>query len=97
MSLWNSIHEKITIPYPIKNQLPKQLKKHKMGSISMIDEIRPYSTKDLASIYGVCVKTFKKWITPFATEIGEKNGRYFSVAQVKIIFEKLDVPCKMKQ
>jgi hypothetical protein len=68
-----------------------------MGTISMIDEIRPYSTKDLAIIYGVCVKTFKKWITPFTTEIGEKNGRYFSVAQVKIIFEKLDVPCKMKQ
>ena len=62
----------------------------------MIDEIRPYSTKDLAGIYGVCDKTLKRWIKPFATDIGEKNGRYFSVAQVKVIFEKLGVPCKMK-
>jgi hypothetical protein len=68
-----------------------------MGTISMIDEIRPYSTKDLAAIYGVCAKTFKKWTEPFMTEIGAKNGRYYSVAQVKIIFERLDVPCKMKQ
>ena len=67
-----------------------------MGAINMIDEIRPYSTKDLAGIYGVCDKTLKRWIKPFATDIGEKNGWYFSVAQVKVIFEKLGVPCKMK-
>ena len=62
----------------------------------MIDEIRPYSVKDLASIYGVCDKTLKKWVKPYATEVGEKNGRYYSVAQVKVIFDKLGVPCKMK-
>ena len=67
-----------------------------MGTISLVDEIRPYSTKDLAGIYGVCDKTLKKWVKPFASEVGEKNGRYYSVAQVKIIFEKLGVPCKMK-
>ena len=61
----------------------------------MIDEIKPYSIKDLAGIYGVCAKTLKKWITPFIDEIGEKNGRYYSVAQVKVIFEKLGVPCRM--
>ena len=66
-----------------------------MGTINMIDEIRPYSVKDLAGIYGVCDKTLKKWVKPFATEVGEKNGRYYSVAQVKVIFEKLGVPCKM--
>ena len=66
-----------------------------MGTINMIDEIRPYSVKDLAGIYGVCDKTLKKWIKPFAGEVGEKNGRYYSVVQVKVIFEKLGVPCKM--
>jgi hypothetical protein len=66
-----------------------------MGTVSMINEIRPYSAKDLASIYGVCDKTFKKWISPFVADIGIKNGRYYSVAQVKVIFDKLDVPCKM--
>jgi hypothetical protein len=29
---------------------------------------------------------------PFASEIGPKQGRYFTVAQVKIIFEKLGAP-----
>ena len=67
-----------------------------MGTISLINEIKPYSTKDLARIYGVCVKTFKKWTKPFELLIGAKNGRYYTVAQVKIIFEKIGVPCKMK-
>ena len=67
-----------------------------MGTISLIEEIRPSSIKDLAAIYGVCDKTLKKWVSPFVEEVGAKNGRYYSVAQVKIIFEKLGVPCKMK-
>jgi hypothetical protein len=66
-----------------------------MGTVSMIEEIRPYSVKDLAGVYGVCDKTFKKWIQPFVRDIGTKNGRYYSVAQVKIIFDKLDVPCRV--
>jgi hypothetical protein len=67
-----------------------------MGTVCMVEEIKPYSTKDLAKIYGVCDKTFKKWAKPFEIMIGAKNGRYYTVAQVKIIFEKLGVPCKMK-
>jgi transposase len=67
-----------------------------MGTISLVEEIRPYSTKDLAAIYGVCVKTMNRWIKPFAETIGTKNGRFYSVAQVKIIFDKLGVPCKLK-
>jgi hypothetical protein len=38
----------------------------------------------------------KKWIKPFNNEIGEKNGRYYSVGQVKVIFDRLGVPCKFK-
>ena len=67
-----------------------------MGTINLIEEIRPSSIKDLAGVYGCCDKTMKKWITPFNLEVGEKNGRYYSVAQVKIIFEKLGLPCKVK-
>ena len=29
---------------------------------------------------------------PFKEELGKKNGYYFNVAQVKIIFSKLDYP-----
>ena len=67
-----------------------------MGTVSLIDEIKPYSIRDLSKIYGVCNKTFKKWTQPFEAQIGTKNGRYYTVVQVKIIFEKIGVPCKMK-
>jgi hypothetical protein len=57
-----------------------------------ITALKPYSIKELADIYGVCDKTFKKWLKPFETIVGAKQGRYFTVAQVRIIFEKLGVP-----
>jgi hypothetical protein len=54
--------------------------------------IKHYTRTELAKIYGVCDRTFKKWLTPFLGEIGEKNGRFYSVTQVKIIFQKLELP-----
>jgi hypothetical protein len=67
-----------------------------MSTENLVREIRPYSTKELAGIYNVCDKTMKKWINPFIDEVGKKNGRYYSVVQVKAIFDKLGVPCKFK-
>lgn len=55
-------------------------------------EIRHYSTKELARFYGVCDKTLLKWMKPFASDIGQKQGRYFTVAQVKVILDKLGMP-----
>jgi transposase-like protein len=55
-------------------------------------EIKHYSTKELARFYGVCDKTLLKWMKPFTADIGEKQGRYYTVAQVTIIFEKLGTP-----
>jgi hypothetical protein len=54
--------------------------------------IKHYTRKELSKIYGVCDKTFKRWLAPFLEDIGEKNGRFYSVAQVKIIFKKLELP-----
>lgn len=62
-----------------------------------VTEIRPYSTKELSQIYGVCDKTVLKWMKPFAAEIGQKQGRFFTVAQVEIIFSKLGMPYKLKE
>jgi len=62
-----------------------------MNTSKTID-IRHYSTKELAGFYGVCDKTLLKWMKPFAECIGEKQGRYYTVAQVRIIFEKLGEP-----
>ena len=58
--------------------------------------VKPYSPSELAEIYGVCSRTFKKWIQPFQGEIGKREGRFFSVRQVKIIFLKLDIPYMME-
>lgn len=55
-------------------------------------EIKPYSIKELSGIYGVCDKTFKKWLLPFADCVGKKQGRYYTVAQVVTIFDKLGIP-----
>jgi len=57
-----------------------------------IQELKPYSHKELSDCYGVCDKTLKKWLTPFAVQIGEKNGRYYTIAQVRVIFEKIGEP-----
>jgi transposase len=55
-------------------------------------QIKPLSLKDLAGLYDVDYRTIKKWIRPFQKEIGKKNGRYYSIAQVKTILEKLGTP-----
>jgi len=46
----------------------------------------------LETLYGVSHKVFKIWIEPFLSEIGEKRGRYFTVKQVEVIFDKLGRP-----
>lgn len=53
---------------------------------------RPYTTRELANLYNVNERTFKRWIEPFADEIGERIGNFFSIRQVAIIFEKLGCP-----
>ena len=35
--------------------------------------------------YGVCRQTLKKWIEPFAKQIGPVQGKVFTPLQVKII------------
>ena len=55
-------------------------------------QLRPYSMAEMGRLYGVCDRTFKKWIEPFSNDIGEKKGRYYTISQVKIIFEKLGLP-----
>lgn len=57
--------------------------------------LKAYSKKELSQIYEVDRKTFNKWLVPFEGVIGEQNGRYFSIPQVRIIFDKLGLPCNI--
>ena len=59
-------------------------------------QLKPYSLVELAKLYTVCDRTMKKWIRPFEQEVGEKNGRYYSISQVKIIFDKLGLPSEIE-
>ena len=54
--------------------------------------VRPYTTRELAEIYGICSRTMKRWIEPLKEEVGEKRGRYYTVNQVRIIFEEIGLP-----
>jgi len=54
--------------------------------------VKAYSTGELATIYEVDARTFKRWIVPFEELIGERQGRYYNIRQVKAIFEKLCLP-----
>ena len=54
--------------------------------------VKPYTAKELAALYEVSDKTFRKWINQFEDEIGHKTGIYFTIRQVRIIFDRLDVP-----
>jgi len=55
-------------------------------------ELKPYTISELSRIYGVDHRTFTKWISPFADEIGKRIGWYYSIPQVKLIFQKLLLP-----
>ena len=55
-------------------------------------QLRIYSLPELAKIYNIGDKTFRKWLKPFAEEIGPRNGRFYNVNQVKIIIAKLGSP-----
>jgi transposase-like protein len=63
-----------------------------MNTFATAAEIKVYSTKEMAMLYGVCDKTLKKWLKPFEERIGKKTGRYYTIAQVHIIFDKLGMP-----
>jgi hypothetical protein len=54
--------------------------------------LKPYSLKELAEIYEIDWRTFKKWLIPFEEEIGKKEGRYYKIPQVRVIFRKLELP-----
>ena len=67
-------------------------KANKLVSISNGIIIKPYSLGELAKLYDVDRKTFRGWLTPFQKEIGKREGRYYTIRQIKIIFKKLDFP-----
>lgn len=54
--------------------------------------IKPYTSKEIAGLYGVSPKTLRTWLQPHKQVIGEKVSRYYTALQVRIIFERLGTP-----
>jgi hypothetical protein len=57
-----------------------------------VPHVKPCCYKELETLYGVSRKTLKTWLKPFWKDIGQKQGRYFTIKQVKVIFDKLGLP-----
>ena len=54
--------------------------------------IKAYSTKEIAVLYNGSGRTLTRWLVPFAEEIGQRRGHYFTPKQTRIIFEKIGLP-----
>jgi transposase len=65
-------------------------------SVQVIEEVRPCSIKEIAEIYNMSTKTIRNWLRPHLKEIGKRQGRYYTIKQVKIIFTCLGLPCVVK-
>ncbi|MBO7469704.1 MAG: hypothetical protein II817_00555 [Bacteroidales bacterium] len=53
-------------------------------------DIRPMTTSELAQRWGVSCRTVRKWLKPFASEIGPRQGNIYNARQVAIILSKLE-------
>lgn len=54
--------------------------------------IRPYSKKELTAMYNVSNKTMTRWLKPHLATIGTREGRYYNVKQVLLIFDLFGLP-----
>jgi hypothetical protein len=43
-------------------------------------------------MYAVSKKTMTRWLKPHLIKIGQREGRYYNVKQIQIIFEILGLP-----
>jgi transposase-like protein len=55
-------------------------------------QIRAYSVKEVANLYGISGKILKKWLDDYEKEIGNRKGHFYNPKQMKIIFDKLGAP-----
>lgn len=57
-----------------------------------VTEVKPYSPRELANVYGVSRKILNGWLDRHREAIGERSGLYYTALQVKTIFELIGLP-----
>ncbi|WP_394337835.1 MerR family transcriptional regulator [Chitinophaga silvisoli] len=55
-------------------------------------KVTAHTIKELADLYGVSRAIIKTWLKPFEVEIGPRQGYYYTVAQITIIYSKIGPP-----
>jgi hypothetical protein len=55
-------------------------------------EIKPYTKKELAAVYGISPRCFYTWLKKIEHEVGPKRGKYYTLNQVRTIIEKIGLP-----
>ncbi len=55
-------------------------------------QVRAYSQKELADHYRCSQKTMRRWLSPYRSDIGPREGRYYNPRQVGIIVARLGEP-----
>jgi hypothetical protein len=58
-------------------------------------KLQAYTIIGMARLYGVNKRTFKSWLQPFLSEIGERQGYYYTIRQVQIIIDKIGLPSEI--
>ena len=66
-----------------------------LRTVSTITKLKVYSKRELAAMNEASPKTFSRWIKPHESLIGDKNGRFYTVTQVKTIFKILGMPANI--
>jgi len=56
-------------------------------------KVKAYSPGELAALYDIDGRTFNNWVRSIKDKVGERQGRYYTPAQVRIILKHLGVPC----
>jgi transposase len=54
--------------------------------------IKAYSKKELTAMYNVSSKTMTRWLKPHLEKIGKREGHYYNVRQVELIFGIFGLP-----
>ena len=64
----------------------------KTTSIQASIETKPYMIGELAKLYQVSEKTFRRWTIVFSDRLGKRIGRYYNIKQVELLFQELGTP-----
>ena len=54
--------------------------------------IKTYTQKELAALYDVTPKTFRRWLKRAKVDIGIRLGNFYLPRQVRLIVEKIGFP-----